>query len=234
MTPVATGTKAPQADDALSASPFSSSWECPLGLQEQELAFLFLDIRDFTPLMASRPARQVIFLLRKLFKLFRESIEGQGGTLIETTGDGLYAVFGLEERFSVATESAVEAGFAILERLQERNQTYFWPLFGHWFQVGIGVHVGQALVGYLGLSGSATLTVMGHPVNIAARLQAATKQVNNSFIISQQAYHLLSVPPVGTSKRISLKGIQGQLQVHLLGTPYSDAIPQPGNWKAAS
>ncbi len=201
--------------------------------QERELAFFFLDIRDFTPLIASRPALEVLHLLQQLFKLFQRAIAAHGGTIIETAGDGLYAVFGFEEPLQQATSSAVEAGFSILQKLDQANQTCFGPFFHHCFQVGIGLHVGSGIAGQMGLGVNNNMTVMGYAVNLAARLQQATKLLNNNFIISAEAYRLLAHPPTATSNEIVLKGIQAKMKVYLLGGSYASTTCEEADWKVA-
>lgn len=190
-------------------------------MQEQQLALFFLDIRDFTPLIAARPLSQVMHLLQQLFAIFQQAITSNQGRIIETTGDGLYAVFGLDDSFERATPSAVQAGFAILQAVAQANQTYFMPGFNHQFQVGIGLHVGNVGVGQSGLGISHHTAVMGYAVNVAARLQTATKRLNNNFIISGEAYNRLTHPPMAVSEQITLKGIPEKMNVHLAGRPYT-------------
>src|SRR4249919_3105774 len=62
--------------------------------EEKELALMFLDIRNFTQFVESHPAFDVIHIIRKLFSSLQCSIENNKGKIVETTGDGLYAVFG--------------------------------------------------------------------------------------------------------------------------------------------
>ncbi len=74
------------------------------------------------------------------------------------------------------------------------------------------------------------MVVMGRPVNIAARLQNATKELDNSFIISEAVYRLLPVPPARYQRRsVTLRGIPGTMVVYLLGEPYAKppTDPQP-------
>ena len=84
------------------------------------------------------------------------------------------------------------------------------------------MHAGTVIVGNIGLGNSNNLIVMGLPVNIAARLQEATKEINNSFLISEYA---CSFVENGTNKfpsaEINLKGISGIQKVFLLGQAYS-------------
>src|SRR5215217_4745641 len=62
-------------------------------VEEKNLALFFLDVRDFTPFIETYLAFDVIHVMRRLFTLFRTCIEGQDGKIIETAGDGFYAVF---------------------------------------------------------------------------------------------------------------------------------------------
>ncbi|MBC7922157.1 MAG: adenylate/guanylate cyclase domain-containing protein [Ferruginibacter sp.] len=203
-------------------------------VQQHQLALFFLDIRDFTPFIASRSVLEVMHLLQQLFAIFRPAIQAHQGRIIETAGDGLYAVFGLEDTFEKAPSSALRAGLAILEGLAQANEAFFGPCFNHHFQVGIGLHVGQVIVGQLGLGVNNNPTVMGYPVNVASRLQAATKRLNNSFIVSEEAFKLLVDPPLAACEWIDLKGIPAPLKVHLLGSPYDSAFCHESAWLMAS
>lgn len=189
--------------------------------ERRKLALFFIDIRDFTPFIEASLPFDVIHIMRRIFALFKNAIVRYDGVIIDTAGDGLYAVFGLESKIKEAAESAVLAGLKILEDLKIFNNTYMRPYFNHSFEVGIGVHVGKVIVGNVGIGLSHNLTVMGLPVNIAARLQAATKELNNSFVISELAYRLLKNPPYSIGcGYLNLKGVSNAYEVKLIGKPY--------------
>lgn len=125
----------------------------------------------------------------------------------------------------------VQAGLKILDDIETYNKAYMRPYFNHSFQVGIGVHIGKVIYGDVGIGLSNNLTVMGFPVNIAARLQAATKELNNSFVISDIAFRLLKDPPATMGcAYINLKGVSSAYEVQLIGKPYlvSSADSQQG------
>ena len=61
---------------------------------------------------------------------------------------------------------------------------------------------------------------MGFPVNVAARLQNATKELNNNLIVSKEVFDLLHTPIAGTRKSITLKGVKNPLTVYLVGKSY--------------
>lgn len=190
--------------------------------EEKQLALFFIDTRNFTPFMEKHLSFDVIHIIRRLFEIFKSAIETHNGKIIETAGDGLYAVFGLEDSLSKAVNLAVEAGKRILDNIKEFNETYADIYFNHHFEVGIGLHAGTVIVGNIGLGISNNLTVMGLPVNMAARLQEATKEVNNSFLISDYAYSFVS-DHVDNPQTVNiiLKGVSGTIKVFLLGEAYA-------------
>jgi adenylate cyclase len=115
----------------------------------------------------------------------------------------------------------VRAGFDILSDLEEMNKSYFQRYFGQQIQIGIGVHAGLAVAGNIRLGRENRMVVMGHAVNIASRLQNATKQLNNNFIVSSDVFNLLKAPLDNyKATYVQLKGISKPLQVRLLGQPY--------------
>jgi len=190
--------------------------------EERELALFFLDIRNFTNFMESRSAFDVIHVMRKLFLLFSKSIKAFNGRLIETAGDNIYAVFGLNGNVELAVNAAESASLAILKDLETFNTTYAYPYFNVHFEVGIGVHAGKVIVGQFEIEDNPHLTVMGLPVNIASRLQAMTKELNNNFIMSQYAYNFLDEPITAKSITVHLKGISADVTARLMGQPYHD------------
>ena len=189
--------------------------------EEKDLALFFLDIRNFTPFMQKNLPFDVIHIIRRLFYIFKSNIETQHGKIIETAGDGFYAVFGMDCCLENATNNAIAAGHKLLKDLKLFNETYAEAYFNHPFEVGIGLHAGTVIVGNIGLGISNNLTAMGLPVNIAARLQAATKELNNSFIVSDYAYSFCNEPVKNAlSANISLRGLSGLCKVFLLGSTY--------------
>lgn len=190
--------------------------------EERELALFFLDIRNFTNFMESRSAFDVIHVIRKLFLLFSKSIKAFNGRLIETAGDNIYAVFGLNGPVEQAVQSAADASFSILKDLETFNTTYAHPYFNVDFEVGIGVHAGKVVAGQFEIEDNPHLTVMGLPVNIASRLQSMTKELNNNFIMSEYAYSFLETDAEPQSLTVHLKGISDNVAIRLMGHPYHD------------
>lgn len=188
--------------------------------EEIELALFFLDIRNFTPFMESSLPFDVIHIISRLYLLFEKIIKRFNGQIIETVGDGLYAVFGLHTTLEDAATNSYLAATNILKELRNFNSDYLGPYFSHPIDVGIGIHAGRVIMGSIEVNKRDQLKVMGLPVNIAARLQAATRELNNNFIASSYCYSLIKKKPAAQPVTISLKGISERQKAYLLGPAY--------------
>jgi adenylate cyclase len=188
---------------------------------EKELVLFFLDIRNFTPLTEKHQAFEVIHIIKKLFSTFQNIIRIYHGTVIETSGDGFYAVFGLDRDLKEAVNGSVNAGRAILQSLEKMNQHSFEHNLGQRIEVGIGVHVGKVAMGTLHVGTRDHFVVMGYAVNVASRLQAATKELNNNFIVSSAVFQALENPPADTIRTtVTLKGVTEPCELCLIGRRY--------------
>lgn len=190
--------------------------------EEKEMALFFLDIRNFTPFIQKHQPAEVIHIIRKLFSMFRTIIRINHGEIIETSGDGFYAAFGSGRGVTEAVNNAVRAGISILKNLEMLNEHSFEKSFQQKINVGIGVHVGKVATGNIHLGSKDHVIVMGYAVNIASRLQNATKELNNNFIVSDAVFNLLENPPVeNLTTIVNLKGVTGPCHLHLIGKPYT-------------
>ncbi|MCH7515603.1 MAG: adenylate/guanylate cyclase domain-containing protein [Bacteroidetes bacterium] len=189
--------------------------------EEKQMALFFLDIRNFTPFIEQHLPFDVIHIIRRLNIMFNDIIVKHKGKIIEFTGDGFYAVFGFDEPIKEAVNNAYTAGKQILDSLIRLNENYITKYFDHKIDVGIGLHAGKVIVGKTGVKEYNPYTVMGFPVNVAARLESATKELNNNFIISDYAYKFLSENNSVTQKQIKLKGVSEPFCVRLMGKGYN-------------
>lgn len=188
--------------------------------RQQALAILFIDIRNFTGLMESQPAQTVIQVVRRLFTAFGQIVKSFKGKVVEIAGDSLYVVFGLQSDLRDAVNDAYQASRMFFQTVDLFNEAYAQPYYGYPLQIGVGLHAGDVFVGEFGLDGAAQLSVMGLPVNIASRLQAKTKDLDNDLIVSEEAYLLLDQSNTFEQRSVALQGISGLQQVRLAGKPY--------------
>jgi adenylate cyclase len=190
--------------------------------KEQELAILFLDIRNFTGLMESQPGQTVIQVVRRLFTAFGQIVKKFEGRVVEIAGDSLYVVFGLQTELKASVNNAYQAARVMFQTVTLFNEAYTEPYYGGPLEIGMGLHTGKVFVGEFGLGNAPQLSIMGLPVNIASRLQAKTRELDNDLIISEDAYQLLADNQVTARQQtVQLQGISREQLVRLAGKPYS-------------
>ncbi|HEX2071436.1 MAG TPA: adenylate/guanylate cyclase domain-containing protein [Thermoleophilaceae bacterium] len=140
--------------------------EVDLGGVECEVAVLFVDVVGSTQLAATRPPREVVNLLNRFFGEVVEAVEHNGGWINKFEGDAALAIFGAPGRLDDAEGRALRAAREIDARLRERVAE---------LAAGIGVASGTAVAGHIGAEQRFEYTVIGDPVNEAARLSELAK-----------------------------------------------------------
>ena len=144
-------------------------------------AIMICDLRDFTHISDSWPRDDVIDLLNGYFDAMSEPIARHGGEILKFMGDGLLAIFPLSEPNACANllHAVSDARRAMIALNQKNGETGRAPL-----NFGIGVHVGDVMYGNIGSSARLDFTVIGPAVNMAARLEALTKQLGKNVLLS--------------------------------------------------
>ena len=154
-----------------------------LGGQRRHAVILMADIRNFTELSESMPPDRLIALLNEYFVEMVAAINDHGGLVDKFIGDAIMAVFGIPETKD-AERNAYETAVAMRERLAALNvrlRKKGLPALDN----GIGIHAGEVTAGYLGSEERLEFTVIGAPVNIAARIEQETKPQGKALLFSQ-------------------------------------------------
>jgi len=142
-----------------------------LGGVNQTITVLFADIRGFTALSEHENPEKIVGLLNRYFSAMSEIIFAHGGTLDKYIGDGLMAIFGAPTATPEDALNAVKAAVAMQKRLIRLNQELAVDGFEQ-ISVGIGLHTGEATIGYVGSDKRSEYTAIGDTVNLAARLES--------------------------------------------------------------
>ena len=188
-----------------------------MGGTRREVVILFSDLRDFTPLSESLPPERLIEVLNGYFAEMVAAIHAHHGVVDKFIGDAVLAVFGLlgqpgEEDPAV---SAVRAAQQMQRRLARYNEQLATQ--GITLRAGIGIHAGEVIAGYLGTQARLEYTVIGHNVNLAARLEGRARAPLPSLLFSQAvADRVAKVLPIQPAGEVSLKGVTATLQVYTL------------------
>jgi adenylate cyclase len=160
--------------------------------RELNLAVLFCDIRDFTAFSEHRLPYDVVFVLNQYFRAVSDEIEAYGGYVDKFIGDGIMALFGLETEPAIACRQALNAVRAISERLEALNRQLSNEL-AEPLRIGIGLHVGHVIVGEMGHGRAASLTAIGDAVNVASRLEIATKDYQCEAVVSESLMEIAGI-----------------------------------------
>ncbi|MFL5842029.1 MAG: adenylate/guanylate cyclase domain-containing protein [Thermoleophilaceae bacterium] len=151
---------------------------------EVEVSVLFVDIRDFTPFAERSSAREAVARLNEFFGLVVPVVMRHGGHANKFVGDGVLGVFGAPDRLTDHADRALEAACDIARAMEER--------FGDRVAIGIGINSGPVIAGSIGGGGRLEFTVIGDPVNVAARVERATRETGDVVLLTEATRCLLT------------------------------------------
>ncbi|OBF59218.1 hypothetical protein A5756_06100 [Mycobacterium sp. 852002-53434_SCH5985345] len=149
-----------------------------LGGEERHVAVVFIDIVGSTRLVTTRPAAEIVQLLNQFFAIVVEEVDRHCGLVNKFEGDATLAVFGAPNHLDCPEEQALAAARAISERLNNEISVC---------RAGIGVAAGQVVAGNVGARERFEYTVIGGPVNEAARLCELAKSYPGLLLAAADA-----------------------------------------------
>ncbi|UVC06864.1 adenylate/guanylate cyclase domain-containing protein [Rhizobium sp. TH2] len=169
-------------------------------LERRRIAVMFVDLRGFTSFAESASSEQMRHMLSEFRDIVSDVVVRHGGAVDKYLGDGVMAVFGhpapREDDADRALACALELVQA-LEQWREREGAAGRPAL----KAGIGLHAGTALAGVLEAGCHSEYTVLGDVVNVAQRLQAVSKSVGATLVVSAELRHATHSPGLVASWR---------------------------------
>jgi adenylate cyclase len=160
----------------------------------QVVSVLFIDIRDFTRITESHHnTEHLIFFLNDYYTTIANQVHSGGGIIGKYAGDSILAFFGAPapEPASKSATAALLTALALEDAIEEMSER--WSVLGlPPIQVGMGLSIGPVVAGPIGSEQQFEYTIIGDAVNLAARLQALTRNVDGyDIILSLEAYEAL-------------------------------------------
>ena len=191
---------------------------------KRKVAVMFVDIVGFTRMSEGRSPERALALLRSFQERGCSVIFRYEGTLDKFLGDGFMATFGGVEPKTDAAELALACAFDLLDTYAEWNAKRIArgaePVY-----VSIGLHFGDVIVGNVGTSERKEFTVIGDVVNVASRLERATREMQASLLVSDACLDAAGgVPPGRSFSRtlpVDIKGRHGSVSAHLVDSTHS-------------
>lgn len=178
--------------------------------EEVEVTIMFIDIRNFTGFAERAPARDVVAAINQLFARIVPVIHSHGGHVDKFVGDGLLAVFGAPRRQADHADQALAAALEIERSVHSRP--------GGELQIGIGLNSGVAVAGNVGGGGRFEFSVIGDVVNVAARVEAATRQTGDTILLAERTLELLRGAAVTLVERVGVT-LRGKSEIVRLYAP---------------
>ncbi len=187
-----------------------------LGGEERHVAVLFIDIVGSTQLVTSQPATDVVALLNRFFAIIVEEVDRHRGLVNKFEGDATLAVFGAPNHLDSPEDAALAAARIIADRLTNEMPEC---------QAGIGVAAGQVVAGNVGAKERFEYTVIGEPVNEAARLCELAKSHPGRLLATADALQNASENECARWTLGETVTLRGHDQPTRLASPASAAAP---------
>lgn len=188
----------------------------PEGIQVV-VSVLFCDVRGFTSYAETASAPEVIATLNEMFAVMVPIVEKHGGHVDKFLGDGLLAVFGAPAFYADHADRAVAAAQEIVAALISGESD---------LRVGAGVNTGPVVAGPLGGAGRLNFSVIGDAVNVAARVEAATRETGDDLLFTEATCQMFQRKVDWVSRgALTLKGKSEPLELFTLAS--SDARSEP-------
>ncbi len=185
-----------------------------LGGEKRQVVILFSDIRGFTPLAERLSPEATIHLVNRHFSRMIAVIQAQHGIIVDFLGDAILAFFDpWDGPLAPHVERALHCAWQMQAAMEEENVA---EPGAPSLAMGIGVHVGEVVVGNIGSESRAKYGIIGSPVNLTHRIQGQAR--GGEIVISEEVYRL--APPglaVQRSYQTRLKGIQEPVTLYVLG-----------------
>ena len=177
---------------------------------ERKLTIMFSDIRNFTPLSESMTPGENFEFINSYLSQMEPVIGRHGGIIDKYMGDTIMALF------PQSADDAVTGSIAMLEKLIHYNagraRAGYVPI-----QIGIGLNTGMVIIGTVGGTNRMDSTVVGDAVNLASRIEEATKTYHAPLLISQNTLYDLDDPSkydIRFLDRIRVKGKTQPLSIY--------------------
>jgi adenylate cyclase len=181
-----------------------------LGGEEREAAALFVDVIGSTQFAASRPPAEVVTALNRFFEVVVEVVDRHGGLVNKFEGDAALCIFGAPLALPDPAASALRAAREMSERLRAEVPE---------LDAGIGVSQGLVIAGNIGSTERLEYTVIGDPVNEAARLTEQAKERPERVVASQRIVDRAHADERGRWQLLEPLTLRGRREPTMLAVP---------------
>ena len=152
--------------------------------EKRDVAILFSDIRSFTSISEHNKPETIVAFLNRYFTVMCTVIKKYGGTVDKFIGDAIMALFGAPVSYEDNARRAVAAAYEMREALETVALEDLVMPDGMKFNIGIGIHYGDVIVGSIGSNDKTDYSVIGDNVNLASRMEGLTKTYGSMILVT--------------------------------------------------
>jgi class 3 adenylate cyclase len=187
-----------------------------LGGEKRKVAILMSDIREFTPISEALSPEETVRILNHYFSHMIEVIQKHKGIIVDFYGDGVLVFFDpLNDRIESTIRQAIDCGLEMQQEMECFNTEMRAANLPE-LQTGVGINVGEVVVGNIGSETRAKYGIVGAAVNITHRIQAEAR--GGEVVISDSVYgYVNNNLKVINSFPARLKGVNGKMNLYVLG-----------------
>lgn len=169
----------------------ASGSDLKLGGERKVLTILFSDIRGFTTLSESLSPEDLTSILNDYLSAMTPCILEERGTIDKFIGDAIMAFWNAPLEIKDHPHHAVKAALRM-----QRTLLFFNSIKNTELAIGVGIHMGSAVVGNVGGKDRVNYTVLGDTVNLASRLEGITKKYGVGIIVTKPVVDAISDPEI--------------------------------------
>ena len=175
-----------------------------LGGEKKEATFLFTDVRGFTSLSERLEPEEVTEIMNKVLTIQANAVKKYEGMVDKYIGDAMMAIFNAPLDLDNHKEAAILCATEIQDEIK---------LSGLGVEIGVGINTGYAVIGNMGSDTRFDYTAIGDCVNVAARLESATKEVGVDILIGENTAKRVDFK-LKSLKPIKVKGKEEYLKIY--------------------
>lgn len=179
---------------------------------ERLVTALFIDLRDSTRFAAGRLPFDALFVIDRYVQRVTAAIEAHGGQVTSVAGDGVMSLFGARDDPVAGARNALRALGAIWDAIDGISRELAGEL-DRPLAFGVGVHASLAAVWAVDVLGRPSLQFLGEAGNVAARLEAATKELKCVCLVSEAVFNVAGtlIPPGLGQQELAVRGLDSAM-----------------------
>ena len=183
-----------------------------LGGEKKTATFLFTDVRGFTAMSEALPPEKVTYIMNKCLTAQQSAVQNHNGMVDKYIGDAMMAIFNAPLDLEKHEDKAIDCAKEIVSKMQELNKELKAEGMPE-VAIGIGINTGSAVIGNMGSKQRFDYTAIGDAVNLAARLESATKEQRTDVLIGENTANS-SLHDLSYIDKILVKGKMFPIKVY--------------------